>query len=59
MRLDHNHCVFVAIVILPHRVENTIPLSDEILHHFWTETKGCKLLDNLVDQFLELWRVES
>jgi len=59
MRLDHDRRVFVGIVIIPHRLESSIPLPDEVSYHFWAETKECKLLDNLINQFLELWRLES
>ena len=40
-------------------MENIVPLFDEVSYHLWAETEDCQLLDNLVNQFLELWRVES
>lgn len=59
MGLDHNHCPLFRVASFLYRMENTIPLFDEISYHLWAETEGCKFLDNLVNQFLELWRVES
>ena len=56
IRLDHNCCPFVGIRILPHCMENIVPLFDEIPYYFWAETEERKLLDNLVNQFFELWR---
>ena len=59
MRLDYNRRLFVGIVILPHRMEDIIPPFDEVSNHPWAEPEERQFLDNLVNQFLELWRVES
>lgn len=59
IRLDYNRCLFVRTVFILHRMEDIISLFDEILYHLWTEAERCQLLDSLVNQFLELWRVES
>ena len=40
-------------------MESVIPLFDEVSYHLWAEAEDCQFLDNLVNQFLELWRVES
>lgn len=57
--LDHNRCVFIGVVFVSHRLEDIIPLFDKIPDKFRAETEEGQLLDNLVNQFLELWRVES
>ena len=57
--LDHNRRPIVGVGFLPHCIENTIPLFDEISYHLWAETEVSKLLDNLVNQFFELCSVES
>jgi len=57
MRLYHNCALFVGVVTLPHRVEGIIPPFDEISYNLRAETEGCQLLDDLVNQLLELWRV--
>ena len=59
MRLNRNRCGLVGIIFLPHRVEGIISLFDKIPDKFRAETEEGQLLDNLVNQFLELWRVES
>ena len=59
MGLDHNRRVIAGVMFLPHRVENIVSLFDNIPDEFWAETEEGQLLDNLVNQFLELWRVES
>lgn len=59
MGLDHNRRVIAGVMFLPHRVENIVSLFDSIPDEFWAETEEGQLLDNLVNQFLELWRVES
>jgi hypothetical protein len=40
-------------------VEDIISLFDKIPDEFRAETEECELLDDLVNQFLELWRIES
>jgi hypothetical protein len=59
IRLDHNLCPFFGIRFFHRCVESIIPLSDEISYHLRAKTEECELLDNLVNQFFELWRVES
>lgn len=55
--LDHNCRLFVGAGFLPHRVEDIVPLFDKISYNSRAETKGCKLLDDLIEGLLELWRV--
>jgi hypothetical protein len=59
VRLDHDRCSFVGGMFLPHRVEGLISLLDEVSDKLRAEAEERELLDNLVDQFLELWRIES
>ena len=58
MGLDHDRRVTVGVMFLPHRVEGIVSLFDEIPDEIRAETEESQLLNNLVDQFLELWRVE-
>ena len=57
MRLDRNCRLFVGAGFLPHRVEDIVPLFDEVSYNLWAKPKGCQLLDDLVEGLLELWRV--
>ena len=59
MRLDHKRRPFVEVGYLPHCMESIIALFDEVLHCLWVEAEEYELLNNLVDQFLELWRVSQ
>ena len=59
IRLNHNRCPLVGIRFLPRCMESIIALLDEISHHLWAEAEECKLLDNLVNQFFELWRASQ
>ena len=59
MRLGHKRRPFVDVGYLPHYVETLTALFDEVLHYLWVETEECKLLNDLVNQFLELWRVNQ
>ena len=58
MGLDHNRCAFVMVIFLPHRVEGIVSLFNKIPDEIRAEAEKRQLLDNLVNQFLELWRVE-
>lgn len=57
MRLDHNLCLFVEVVFHPHCMKDIVPLFDEVSYHLWAETEEFQFPNDLVNQFLELWRV--
>lgn len=46
-------------MFLPHRVEDIVSLFDKVPDEFRAETEEGQLLDDLMNQLLELWRVES